>query len=150
MSSMALLTRTITVNAPVEKAFDYALDVRKLWSSVPDVALADVVVTPDGLGTTARVWSHFLGFHLEGGLEYTEVKRPERIVIEVGFFMEHPTWTFTFEPVDGGTRVTGQGEWHVSAPAVGQPLERMMVKEHEPFLESMLAALKTDVEGAGT
>lgn len=143
---MAMLTRSITVSAPIEKAFDYALDVRKLWSSVPDIALADVVVTPEGVGTSARVWSHFLGFHIEGRLEYTEVTRPDRIVIGVDFLMEHPTWTFTFETVDGGTKVTGQGEWHVRAPAVGAPVERMMAKEHEPFLEGMLATLRADVE----
>ena len=35
-------------------------------------------------GSSARIWSHLLGFHLEGGLEYTEVVRPERIKAEVG------------------------------------------------------------------
>jgi uncharacterized protein YndB with AHSA1/START domain len=143
---MATLTRSITVDAPVEKAFDYVLDPRKVWT-VPDVAVADVVIKPEGVGTSARIWSHVLGFHIEGGLEYTEVVRPERIVIKVGFFMEHPTWTFAFEPEGGGTKVTAQGEWHVKAPAVGGTLERMMVKEHEPFLDSMLATLKAEVEG---
>jgi hypothetical protein len=103
----------------------------------------------DGVGNSARIWSHVLGFHIEGALEYKEVVRPTRMVIEVAFFMEHPTWTFTFEPADGGTEVTGQGEWHVKAPAVGKPVERMMIKEHEPFLEGMLAALKADVEDTG-
>lgn len=142
---MSTITRTITVNAPVETVFDYALDIRKLWA-MPDIALADVVLKTDGVGTTARIWSHFLGFHIEGGLEYKEVIRPERIVIGVSFFMEHPTWTFTFEPVDGGTTLTAQGEWHVKLPAVGGSLESMMAKEHEPFLDSMLADLKAAVE----
>ncbi len=147
MSAMATLTRTVTVNAPVEEVFDYALDPRKLWS-LPDLALAEVDLQPDGLGTSARIWNHVLGFHIEGGLEYTEVTRPERIVVEVTFRMEHPTWTFTFEPENGGTKVTGQGEWHVKTPAVGGAIERMNVKEHEPFLEGMLASLKADVEAA--
>lgn len=142
---MAVLTRSATVNAPVGAVFDYFLDVRKLWS-MPDIALADVEVKPDGVGTTARIWSHLLGFHIEGGLEYTEVTRPEKIVIKVDFFLEHPTWTFTFEPVDGGTLVTAHGEWHVSAPAVGGRVEKMMVKEHEPFLDSLLANLQAAVE----
>ena len=144
---MAVLTQSITVNAPVEEVFDYALDPRKLWS-MPNVALADVKTEAEGVGTTARLWSHVLGFHIEGGMEYTDVTRPERIVIEVEFFMEHPTWTFTFEPVDGGTKVTAQGEWNVKTPAVGGRFEKMMVKEHEPALESMLASLKGDLEGA--
>lgn len=144
---MAVLTQSITVNAPVEEVFDYALDPRNLWS-MPDVALADVATKPDGVGTSARIWSHFLGFHVEGGLEYTEVTRPGQIVIEVDFFMEHPTWTFTFEPEDGATKVTAKGEWHVKTPAVGGPFERMMVKEHEPAVEAMLASLKDHLERA--
>jgi uncharacterized protein YndB with AHSA1/START domain len=144
---VAVLTQSITVDAPVEEVFEYALDPRELWS-MPNVAVADVMMKPDGEGTTARIWSHVLGFHLEGGMEYTEVIRNERIVIEVDFFMEHPTWTFTFEPEGSGTKVTAQGEWHVKTPAVGGRFEKMMVKEHEPALESMLASLKGDLEGA--
>ena len=144
---MAVLTQSITVDAPIEDVFEYALDPRKLWS-MPDVALADVTIKPDGVGTSARIWSHVLGFHIEGGMEYGEVTRNERIVIEVDFFMEHPTWTFTFEPEDGSTRVTAQGEWDVKTPAVGGRFEKMMVKEHEPALEKMLESLKGDLEGA--
>lgn len=127
--------------------FDYALDIRKVraW---PDVALADVVLTPDGVGSSARMWTHFLGFHMEAGLEYTEVIRPEQIIAQVGFAMEHPTWTFSFEPVDGGTKLTAQGEWHVSVPAVGKTFERMMVKGHEEGLEHLLAHVKEDLEAA--
>jgi uncharacterized protein YndB with AHSA1/START domain len=143
---VAVLTQTVKVNAPVEEVFDYALDPRALWS-MPQVAVADVITKPGGMGTSARLWSHFLGFHIEGALEYKEVTRPERIVIGVDFFMEHPTWTFTFEPEDGFTKVTVAGEWHVKTPAVGKPLERMMVKEHVPFVEGMLASLKDHLEG---
>ena len=145
--TMATLTRSVTVKAPVEKVFDYAMDVRNLWSFPGEaLALADVTLTPEGVGTSARIWTHWLGFHIEGGLEYTEVVRPEKIVVEVGFAVEHPTWTFTFKPFHGGTKVTGKGEWHVSAPIVGKRFEKMAVKEHEPFLESMLANLKAGVE----
>jgi uncharacterized protein YndB with AHSA1/START domain len=142
---MATLTSSIYVAAPVEEVFDYALDPRKLWA-VPDVALAQVELTPEGTGSSARVWSHFFGFHLEGGLEYTKVVRPERIVIDVGFAMEHPTWTFEFEPDDAGTKVTAQGEWHVSIPAVGRQFEQMLVKGHEEFVETMLATMKAEME----
>jgi uncharacterized protein YndB with AHSA1/START domain len=146
MSSMATLTRSVVIDAPVEKAFDYALDIRNLWD-LPDVALASVALKPEGVGSSARLYSHFLGFHLEGGLEYTEVVRPERIVAKVSFFAEHPVWTFTFEPVDDGVRFTVQGEWHVGVPAVGKPLEGLMVREHQEFVEAMLTNVKTGVEG---
>jgi uncharacterized protein YndB with AHSA1/START domain len=142
---MATLTRSVTIDAPVEKVFDHVLDIRKFWAW-PDMALAEVTPTEDGVGSSARIWTHFLGFHMEGGLEYTEVVRPERIRAEVGFAMEHPTWTFTFEPVDDGTKLTARGEWHVKVPAVGRTFERLMVKEHKEFLEQMLAKVKAELE----
>jgi uncharacterized protein YndB with AHSA1/START domain len=142
---MATLTRSITVNAPVHAVFDYALDVGRLWNW-KDVALTEIDIKPEGVGTSARMFSHVLGFHVEGGIEYTEVVPDERIVAQVHFFAEKPTWTFTFAPVDGGTLLTVEGEWNVKLPLVGRPIEGMMVKEHEPFVESMLATIKTRVE----
>lgn len=142
---MAKLTRSITVDAPVRRVFDVALDATKLWK-VKDVAVANVDVKPGGVGTTARIYTHLLAFHLEGGLEYTEVVPRQRIVVQVHFLMEKPTWTFTFAPVESGTTVTAEGEWNVRLPVAGRPIEAMMVKEHEPFLEELLANLKAQVE----
>ena len=142
---MATLTRSIMIDAPVDTVFDFALNIGNLWKA-QDIALAEVDIKPGGVGTSARIWSHFLGFHVEGGVEYTEVEPGQRIVAQVHFFAEKPPWTFTFEPVDGATKLTGEGEWHVKVPGVGKPVESMIVKEHEPFLEQMLANVKHEVE----
>ena len=56
------------------------------------------------------------------------------------------TTFLTSTPSDGGTKLTAEGEWIVKVPVVGKPIEGMMVKEHEPYLEAMLADLKTQVE----
>lgn len=142
---MATLTRSTTINAPVDAVFAYALDIRHLWD-VKDVALTEVDLKPEGVGTSARLYTHLLGFHLEGGLEYTEVLPGQRIVAQAHWFMEKPTWTFMFEPSDGGTKVTAEGVWDVKVPVVGKPIETMMVKEHEPFVEEILSSLKAHVE----
>jgi hypothetical protein len=34
----------------------------------------------------------------------------------------------------------------VKFPILGRPIEQMMVKEHEPFAESLLANLKAEAE----
>lgn len=142
---MATLTRSVMINAPVDTVFDFALDISRLWRA-KDVALTDVDIKPEGVGTSARLYTHLLGFHLEGGIEYTEVVPGQSIVAQVHFFAEKPTWRFTFAPADGGTKVTAEGEWELKFPVVGKPIERMMVKEHEPFVEELLANLKTQVE----
>ncbi|MDH3398670.1 MAG: SRPBCC family protein [Acidimicrobiia bacterium] len=144
---MAKLTRSIDIEAPVEKVFDFAMDVGKLWTSWPEeVALRDVELKPDGVGSSARLFTHFLAIHMEGSVEYTEVIPNQRIVAKVHFFGEKPTWVFTFEPADGGTKLTAEGEWHVNLPGLGKPIEGMLVKEHEGGLESLLANVKSRVE----
>jgi uncharacterized protein YndB with AHSA1/START domain len=142
---MATVTRSITIDAPVETVFGIALDLSKLWK-FEDIAVANVDSKPGGVGTSAEVWTHFLGFHLAGKAEYTEVVPGEKVVIKVHFFAENPTWTFTFAPADGGTTLTAVGEWHVKAPIVGKPYESMMAKEHEPFVEQLLANVKQQAE----
>ncbi|MDH3250314.1 MAG: DUF2505 family protein [Acidimicrobiia bacterium] len=148
---MAKLTRSIEIEAPVEKVFDFATDVGKLWTSWPeDVAVRDVELRPDGVGTSARLFTHLFAIHLEGTIEYTEVVPNERIVAEAHLFGERPTWVFSFEPADGGTKLTADGEWQVKVPAMGKRLEGMMAKEHEEGLESMLATVKSRVEAEVT
>lgn len=144
---MATLTRSVVIDAPVEKVFDYAVDIRNLWA-VPHVGLADVVQEPEGVGSTARILVPFLGFHMTMGLELTEVVRPERIVAKISSItLDRPTWTYTFEPVGDGTRFTVHGEWHINIPAVGGPMEGLMVREHEEFVETVLDNVKDGVEG---
>lgn len=146
---MATLTRSVTVDAPVEKVFDYALDFRNLWGTGwPGVGLADVEIKPEGVGTKATFFEHVLGLHVEMHLEYIEVIRPERIVAKVTSpGLDRPTWTFLFHPVEEGTSFTVRGEWHINVPAVGNRVEDFMVRSHGDFVEMMLGNVKAGVEG---
>ena len=106
--------------SPVEKVIDYAKDVGRLWRSWPEeVAARDVELKPDGVGSSARLFGHVLGIHMEGTVEYTEVVPNERIVAKIHWFGESPTWVFSFDPAKGGTKLTAEGEWQVKAPVVG-------------------------------
>lgn len=148
---MAKLSRSVEIEAPVEKVFDFATDIGKFWTSWPEeVAVRDVELKPDGVGSSARLFTHFFAIHMEGTMEYTEFVPNERIVAKTHFFGESPTWVFTFEPADAGTKMTAEGEWHVRVPAVGKRLEGMMVKGHEEGLESLLATVKSRVETEAT
>lgn len=146
---MATLTRSITIDAPVEKAFDYALDFQNVWGrGMPNLGIADVEVKPDGVGTSAKIYAHVLGIHLEMHWEYIEAVRPERIVAKVtSLTPDRPLWTFTFAPVEEGTVLTVKGEWHINVPAVGKPMEDFMARNHEDFVEMILTNIKNGVEG---
>lgn len=61
---------------------------------------------------------------------------------------EHPTWTFSFEPLDGGTRLTMRAEWHVNVPVVGRAIEAFKAPEHGSMAEQWLKAVKEHLEPA--
>jgi uncharacterized protein YndB with AHSA1/START domain len=145
---MSVMTRSTVIKAPVSEVFEFAKDPGQFWATSPDVATRDVVVTPDGVGSSTHAYSHGLGLHFEGTVEYTEVVAEEKIVAKVSFWGEHPTWTFTFEPVDGGTKLTMTGEWHAKVPVVGKVIDGMEAREHAAMVEKWLEELKKHLEPA--
>lgn len=144
----ATLTREVVINAPVEKVFDVVRDIGKLWVHFPDVAVREVKLTPEGVGSSARMYTHELGLHFEGVAEVVEVVPNQRVVVQIRFGPESPRWTFSVEPVADGTKLAAQGEWHVNIPGVGKPIGNLIAKSHTEFLEAMLANIKADLEAA--
>lgn len=146
MGVMATLTRSITIDAPVETVFDYALDIKNLWV-VPDVGLADVDQKPEGVGSTARLFAHFLGIHFTMKLEVLEVVRPDKVVLKISSNTpDRPLWTLTFEPEGDGTTLTMLGEWHINVPGVGGPMEELAARSHKAVVDGILANIKGKVE----
>lgn len=145
---MAKLMKSVTIDAPVETVFDLAADVGRFWTCWPGIAVRDVEVTPQGVGTSGTFYTHASFLHFEGHVEYLDVVRNERIVAKVTATGESPTWTFTFAPVKGGTELTAQAEWHVGVPVVGTTIEVMMVKGHETELQQWLDSIKQHLEAA--
>ena len=143
---MATLTRSTTIEAPVEQVYDYAVDVRNLWV-MPDVGLADVDQRPEGVGSTAKIFSHFFGLHFEMKLEILQAVRPDKLVLKfTSNTPDRPLWTLVFESIEDGTTVTMTGEWHVNLPAIGGPMEEMQARAHKDMVDGLLANLKSKVE----
>lgn len=142
------LTRSVVVDAPVERVFADVLNLGTFWTGSRGVATRDVKLTSDGVGSSARIYSHWLGLHMEGDLEVVEATPDKRVVIKAAFGPESPLWTFDLEPAARGTTLTGTGEWHMEVPGIGQRLEAWAVAMHEDFLEEMLASAKDRVEAA--
>jgi uncharacterized protein YndB with AHSA1/START domain len=142
----ATLTRSVTIDAPVEEVAADVLHIGAFWAAAHDVAVREEMLTPEGVGSTARLYSHMGPLHMEGAVEIVEVVPNERVSAKVHFGPESPLWTFTFAPTDGGTLLTGQGEWHLNVPGVGKRLAAMEANSHGEFLEEMLAGAKRRVE----
>lgn len=107
----------VVIDAPVTTAFDYCLDPRRIYAGDPTHEVTDAAPHPGGLGTTAQITTKTGPFTEQIALDYVEVIPNERIVFEAHPRMTFPrlpkleipgslhTWTWTFEPDDGRTRL---------------------------------------------
>jgi uncharacterized protein YndB with AHSA1/START domain len=117
---------TVTINAPVEQAFSYMRDpentFRALGGGDPHVEVSDIKVTPEGVGTTGRNVFPLPGlkrFGITGNVtnEIIEITPSRRIVVRTSpsmgrMFKFDGTWTWTFEPENGGTKlIVDYAEW---------------------------------------
>ena len=142
---MARIEKTITINAPVEKVFDYVDDptnLPEIWPSLIDVM--DVERLPAG-GTKFRWRYKMAGVRVEGTSEAIEFVVNQRTVSrnEGGV---SSTITWVFEPEDGGTKVTNAVDYAVHVPVLRKLAESFLVRVNENEAEMILANLKARME----
>ena len=142
---MAKVKRTITINAPVDKVFGYWEEPSnrpEVWPSL--VEIKDVRRLPSG-GHSMRWVYKMAGVRLEGTTETTEYVANQRIVEKTKGGLES-TLTWTFQPEDGGTKMTSEVEYKVPIPVLGKLAEAVIVKLNEHDADAVLANLKARME----
>ena len=142
---MAKVEKTITINAPVEKVFEYvddAYNLPEIWPSMVEVS--DVERLPNG-GNKMRWVYKMAGMRFEGTSEDIEYVANQRTVAKSRGGIES-TFVWTYEPEDGGTKVTVEVEYTVPVPVLGKLAEAIIVKLNENEAESLLANLKARME----
>lgn len=148
----------ITVDAPVHDVFDYCRDPRHLFEGWPELQVTEVVMAPEGVGTTAHIVGRFAkGMIVEQiEREFTEFVPDERIVsaahATVRFagrtkeVAKGPVFTWLFDASDAGTRLTfvvleeDLGWWQ-------NLLESISAAAMAKKMHGMLEAIKAGVEG---
>ncbi len=136
---------TITINAPVEKVFGHVnepTNLPEIWPSMVEVK--DVQRLPNG-GTSFRWVYKMAGMRFEGTTEDTECVLNQRVVSKSTGGIES-LFVWTFQPEDGGTKLTVEVEYTVPIPLLGKLAEAFIVKQNERELELVLANLKTKME----
>jgi len=140
--------KSVHVDAPVEKVFDYVKDPVHFYDAMPagkheKVVLGDVKVAPEGVGTTYKWTAREFGVKVLSGV----MTREEYVVNEriVDRSSTGPIWTWTVEPDGTGTTLTLAYEHSSKIPLVGQGLDKVMWNGDKD-LETMLAADKEAVE----
>lgn len=161
----------IQIAAPVHEVFDYCRDPRHLLEGWPGLEVTDVVITPDGVGTTALyvirpggvgTMAHIVGRLAKGMMveqidrEYTEFVPDQRIVSRAKMARRFAgrtketanstVMTWLFKPRNGGTELTVNFleedlAWWQNL------LDNAAVVVLSKHVHSMLAAVKEGVEG---
>ncbi|MFC6288235.1 SRPBCC family protein [Nocardioides sp. GCM10027113] len=140
--------RSVHIDAPVDKVFDYVkVPENFLMGFGEDMrrhsALAEVHLTPDGLGSTFRMMGRmFLLFHMEWVFTREEFVPNERIVDHANL---GGVWTHTFAPDDTGTTYSLAFGWAGPATWLGEMADRFSWNGDED-LDAMLARVKEAVE----
>ena len=142
---MAKLEKTITINAPVEKIFNYIsqpTNLPEFWPSL--VETSDVQELPNG-GHSNRWVYKMAGIRLEGTSEDVEYVTNQRLVSKTKGGVES-TQTWMFQTEAGGTKVTFEVEYTVPIPVLGKLAEAIIVKMNDREGELILANLKARME----
>lgn len=142
---MAKLERSITINAPVEKVYEYMMqptNLPEIWPSMMEIK--DVKNAGDVGGTFNWVYK-MAGRPFEGTTEMIEIVPCQHVVSKtIGGIPS--TFDWTYELANQGTKLTVQVEYTVPVPLLGKLAEAFIVKQNEQEMDTLLANLKARME----
>lgn len=141
---MAKVERGILIKAPVEKVFSYITDPKNELEWLPSITdVRDVT----GLGVGMRWgWSYkMLGLSLKGETEVTEFVSNTRYVYKSSGGITS-TWTFSFQPEAGGTRLNLAVQYTIPIPVLGKVAERLVLAQNEREADLAVANMKARLE----
>ena len=141
---MIHVEHTVEIDRPPAEVFDYMMDMANLpeWQSS---AIEAHWEGERAAGSHIKEVRKFLGKHIESEVEVTEYEPNRRFCLKtlsgpVPFSVEH-----TFEPIDGGTRITfvGDGDpggfFKLAEPVVARTAERQFKSDFDT-LKDLLEA----------
>ena len=136
---------SILINAPVEKVFAFMDDPCNLPEIWPSMIEAHVK-GPSSAGGQDFEWEYKMaGLRIKGESEVVE-RIPDRKVVTRSKKGIETTFVWTYEPEDGGTRLTVEAEYNIPVPLVGRLAETVVVKQNEHEANILLENLKIRME----
>ena len=141
---MPKINKSININAPVEKVFAYVTDPTKGpewlvgWTEVTDV-------TGSGVGQHYHWKYNMVGIPLRGETTVREHVPNERRVTE-GKGGVTSTWTFTFAPHEGGTKLDLELDYTIPVPVLGKLAEQLVLKRNQREADMSMQNIKERLE----
>ena len=141
---MANVEKSITINAPAEKVFDYLNDPLAQLEWVPSI-MEVKDVSGSGVGRHFKWKYKMAGILLEGESTVTEYIPNKRIVTQSKGGATS-TWTFNLEPHNGETRVKLTIEYTIPVPVLGRLAEKIVLKRNEREADLAMTNIKEKME----
>lgn len=146
---MVTIENSIVISRPPDEVFAFVTDPANEAAWHSDVLEAHKTSDgPLGVGSTIQFTIKFMG-KKQIDLVVTESDPPHREVVAAttrGPMM--PTFTFTFEPVDGGTRFTRKGDIRIRGwLRLMEPMMKgMAAKRADGFLDKLKQLLESETQ----
>lgn len=144
---MRKLSKTIDINAPVDRVYEFLTtptNLPTIWPSM--VGVANVERKADG--THSFDWTYKMaGLHFHGRSRPIEVKQNKLVVMknEEGI---PSTFYWRYEANGAGTRLTLDVEYDIPTPVLGRIAEAVVAKMNEHELDAMLDNAKAAIEAS--
>ena len=143
---MTTVESSVLIDRPIEEVFTYVTDPNNVaqWAG-PVVESRITSEGPVGLGTTSSRVTQFLGRKMEAMYEITEYKPNSRYADKTTSGPVPMISRISFDSVDGGTKVTIQGEleaggfFKLAEPLVAR-MARRQVETDAQTLKDLLEA----------
>jgi uncharacterized protein YndB with AHSA1/START domain len=139
---MITIGNAVTINAPVEKIFNYISipnNLPEFWPSL--IEITDVQSLPKG-GYKARYVYKMVGISFQGTGEYTEiVPNKSLVIVTKGGISSVLTWAFRSQA--NRTRVTLTINYEIPVSLLGKLAEAVVKKMNENELTLMLENIRT-------
>jgi len=143
---MIKVTRSILINAPVEKVFAFMDDpcnLPEVWPSMVETH----VKGPSPAGGQDFEWEYKMaGLRIKGESEVVE-RIPDRKIVTRSVKGIESNFVWSYEPEDGGTRLTVEAEYNIPVPLIGRLAESVIARQNEREADILLENLKARMEG---
>lgn len=142
---MAKIERSVKINAPVEKVFEFIGDPENFLQTHPGLTnVGDV--TGRGEGQTWS-WSYkMMGLPFQGKAQVIRsVLNSERVERTTGGIRS--TWTWRLKREDGGTQVDLTIDYTIPVPVLGKVGEWLTLRQNEREADVGMANIKDRMEG---
>jgi uncharacterized protein YndB with AHSA1/START domain len=142
--AMPKISNSINISAPVEKVFAYVTD--PMNSLEWFVGMTEVTdVTGSGIGQHFHWKYNMLGVPLRGeGTVIEQVPNERRVTEGKGGITS--TWTLTFAPHEGGTKLDLELDYTIPVPVLGKLAEQLVLKRNQREADLSMENIKQRME----